>query len=114
MFQQVLTHITEHWVEWFFMAIAAFCGWGYKILAQRQKEQETKNDALCEGVQALLRNSIVNTYNRSLDRGYCPIYEKENIERVYSAYHLLHGNDIATGLYNKVLAMPTEKVTDDA
>ena len=41
-------------------------------------------------------------------------YEKENIERVYSAYHLLHGNDIATGLYNKVLAMPTERVIDDA
>ena len=49
-----------------------------------------------------------------MDKGYCPIYEKENIERVYSAYHLLHGNDIATGLYNKVLAMPTEKVIDNA
>lgn len=71
-------------------------------------EAEMKNKALADGVQSLLRQSIVADYNKYSDRGYCPIYAKESIKRAYKAYHTLGGNDVATELYRKILAMPEE------
>lgn len=71
-------------------------------------DAEEKSKALADGVQSLLRQSIVADYNKYSDRGYCPIYAKESIKRAYKAYHTLDGNDVATELYKKILAMPEE------
>ena len=75
---------------------------------QKLKAEQKKNAAIAEGVQSLLRESIVSNYNKYTDRGYCPIYAKESIKHVYEAYHNLGGNDVATKLYNTLLAMPEE------
>ena len=73
------------------------------------KKEEKQSQAIADGVQCLLRDSIIRSFNKWQDKGYCPIYAKENIKRAYKAYHDLDGNDIATELYNKVIAMPEEK-----
>lgn len=64
--------------------------------------------ALATGVQCLLRAEIIRTHEKSLDRGYCPIYAKEALTRAYKAYHALHGNDVATELYHATMALPTD------
>lgn len=82
-----------------------------KARAEREairKDEEEKSRALSDGVEALLRQSIVADYNKYSDRGFCPIYAKESIKRAYKAYHTLGGNDVVTGLYHKILAMPEE------
>lgn len=73
------------------------------------KKEQQKNNAIADGVQSLLRESIVQNYNKYQDKEYCPIYAKESIKRAYKAYHNLGGNDVATKLYNTLLAMPEEK-----
>ena len=60
-----------------------------------------------------MRESIVTSYNRYSEKGFCPIYAKESMKKVYKAYHNLGGNDVATELYSKVLKMPEEKKNDD-
>lgn len=82
-----------------------------KARAEREaikRENEEKSKALSDGVEALLRQSLVADYNKYSDRGFCPIYAKESIKRAYKAYNTLGGNDVATGLYHKILAMPEE------
>ena len=91
-----------------FAAISFVLGILYKDVSRRLREEQKKNDAIAEGVQSLLRESIVQNYNKYQDREYCPIYAKESIKRVYAAYHNLGGNDVATKLYNKILDMPEE------
>ena len=78
-----------------------------------QRQEQQKNEAIAEGVQSLLRESIVANYNRYADKGFCPIYAKDSIKRVYHAYHDLGGNDVATELYKKLIAMPAERGTDE-
>jgi len=73
-----------------------------------RKDREEKEKALSDGVQALLRESIVSAYNKYTDKGFCPIYAKESIKKVYTAYHNLEGNDVATSLYQKLLTMPED------
>lgn len=105
----LLTFIGSHWLEWLFTAVLAILSWLFKEMKEQLQEEKKKNEAIAEGVQSLLRESIVNSYNRYSDRGCCPIYAKESIKKVYKAYHNLGGNDVATELYNKVLKMPEEK-----
>lgn len=82
-----------------------------KFRGEREKERkdiDEKSKALNDGVESLLRQSIVNSYNKYHDRGYCPIYAKDSIKKAYKAYHTLGGNDVATELYKKILLMPEE------
>ena len=106
---EIINYIQSHWVEWLFAIIIALLTAGYKNVSGRLKEEQKKNNAIAEGVQSLLRESIVDNYNKYTDRQFCPIYAKESIKKVYSAYHNLGGNDVATELYHKILAMPEER-----
>lgn len=104
----ILRFISSHWVEWVFTIAVATLGWGYKKIYSRVQNEQEKNDAIAKGVQCLLRESIVSNYNKYSDKGACPIYAKESLKSAYTAYHDLGGNDVATGLYHKLLEMPEE------
>lgn len=110
---EILAFIGVHWLEWLFTAVLAILSWLFKLMRDQLMEEKVKNAAIAEGVQSLLRESIVTNYNRYSERGYCPIYAKESLKKVYSAYHNLGGNDVATELYNKVLKMPEAKEQND-
>lgn len=101
------TYVDAHALEWLFAIITGLVGLGYKNLSKRLKMEQQKNNAIAEGVQSFLRESIVNNYNKyTEEKGHCPIHAKESIKHVYEAYHNLGGNDVATKLYKTLLAMP--------
>lgn len=105
----IISYIQAHWVTWLFAIISGALAWGYRNISQKLFEEQKKNKAIADGVQALLRESIVENYNRYSDKGFCPIYAKESIKRVFQAYEALNGNDVAHELYLKILRMPEEK-----
>lgn len=104
----MIEYVLAHWVEWIFAIVTGFATFGYRSVMIKLQEERTRNEAIAEGVQSLLRDSIVANYNKYQDKGYCPIYVKESIKKVYEAYHRLGGNDVATSLYRKILDMPEE------
>lgn len=106
---EIISFLAANWLKWLFTTVLAILSWVLKTLRDQLAEERKKNDAIAEGVQALLRESIVTSYNKHQDKGFCPIYAKESMKKVYSAYHNLGGNDVATELYNKLLKMPEEK-----
>lgn len=103
---EILAYVQAHWVQWLFAAAVAVLSWGYKKIYDKLKIEQDKNNAISNGVQALLRESIVSNYNKYSDRKYCPIYAKESIKKAYKAYEALGGNDVARKLYEKILLMP--------
>lgn len=106
--EEILQYVDAHWVEWLFMVISALLGLGYHRLSKQLADEKVKNEAIQDGIQALLRDRIIQSYNHYSDKGYCPIYGKENVKRMYDAYHVLGGNDVATQLKDKLLAMSEE------
>ncbi len=60
------------------------------------------------GLQCLLRAEILRQYEKWFDRGYCPIYAKQALEREYKVYHKFGGNDVATEKYHDLLELPDE------
>ena len=104
----IMQYIVVHWVEWFFTVTTFVLGFLYRQTAKKLKEEQKKNKAVADGVQCLLRESIVSNYNKYQDRDFCPIYAKESIKKAYEAYHALDGNDVATQLYHTLLKMPED------
>lgn len=99
--------IMEHLLELIFAAVSAGFGLAYKALAGRVKKMRLENEALRDGMQALLRDGIIRQYNRYNDAGEIPIYALENVERMYEAYHALGGNGTITGILEKLRELPT-------
>ncbi len=64
--------------------------------------------AVRNGVQCLLRSEIIAMYKEYQHKHFCPIYAKESLRRMYAAYHKLGGNDVATELYEKTIALAEE------
>lgn len=60
------------------------------------------------GVQALLRAQMIADYNKWEDRGYAPIYARQNFENCWQQYHNLGVNGVMDDLHNKFLQLPTE------
>lgn len=88
--------------------ILAVCTYNINKMRKIKEDQDRKQKALEDGVQCLLRNSIVIDYNKYTSKGYCPIYAKETLKKTYQAYSNLGGNDVAKELYHKLLQMPSE------
>ena len=78
-----------------------------KAVEHRQEEQEKRNKAVENGVQALIRANIISLYNKYTDKGYIPIYERENLEHLYTEYKTLGGNGVIESLLEKLADLPT-------
>lgn len=64
--------------------------------------------AACLGVQALLRAQLIAEYNKWDDRGYAPIYARQNFENCWTQYHALGKNGVMDDLHEKFLRLPVD------
>ena len=78
-------------------------------LHDRLEKSEDETNSLKLGVQALLRAQMINDYNRWHEKGYAPIYAKENFENMWNQYHNLGANGVMDNLHQKFLELPTNK-----
>ena len=78
------------------------------IISTAKRKADKNEQAVKNGLQSLLRAEIIRSYEKYTDKGYCPIYAKEALKIEYGSYHALGGNDVATELYKKTLALNTE------
>lgn len=83
-------------------SLATIVGWLYKKL-----------NAVRLGVQALLRSQMISDYNQWNDKGYAPIYAKENFENCWKQYHALGVNGVMDDIHEKFLDLPTKAQNTD-
>ena len=73
----------------------------YLFALYRAKKKE--NNALKAGLQALLRDRIIQAYNHYVqDRGWIPIYAKESIDACYKSYEALGDNGVIDNLMQQI------------
>jgi hypothetical protein len=61
------------------------------------------------GVKALLRAQMIADYNKWEERGYAPIYARENFQNLWVQYHAIKGpNGVIDDIHERFLALPTE------
>lgn len=78
-------------------------------LLKRIKANDAKTKAVALGVQALLRDRLIGEYNHYFEKGYAPIYAKENFENMWKQYHNLGVNGVMDGLHEKFMNLPDRR-----
>ena len=58
------------------------------------------------GLQALLRSSMLDAYDKFTRLGGCTVTDKQNFDNMYQCYHSLGINGVMSAIYDKVMAMP--------
>lgn len=81
----------------------------FKYFYSRLKENDKKTESVQLGVQALLRSKMIDEYNKWSERGYAPIYARENFQNMYNQYHNLGMNGVMDDLLEKFKELPTQK-----
>lgn len=79
-----------------------------RYLLARIKANDQKTEAVRAGVQALLRDRLISEYNSRLDKGFAPIYAKDNFENMWTQYHNLGKNGVMDSIHESYMALPTE------
>ena len=95
------------WYQWLsFLGVPSMLSalvWLYRIVI-KQNEQYT---ALKMGLQAMLRGQMINDYNHWSEKGYAPIYARENFENLWQQYHSLGVNGVMNDIHSKFHNLPT-------
>lgn len=66
------------------------------------KNQKRDRDANARGTMLLLRVQLIEYHDRYMELGYIPSYAYENFHEMYSAYHALGGNGLATHMKEEI------------
>lgn len=75
MVEQVTTYITANWVAWLFAGAYAILIALYKKEKQQHKEEREENKAVREGLQALLRQQIIDICLKYEERKEAPAWQ---------------------------------------
>lgn len=94
--------ILKYWMEVGFTVITGF-------LVKRSRQDKKEREAMQLGVQALLRNELIESHDKYMKEGCCPIHNRDNIINMYDQYHKLGANGVVDGLMNELLRLPVEK-----
>ena len=102
--------IIEYWLEVIFTTVLSFVGWSYRKLKKRQEQQERKNKAIENGVQALLRNELIKNYREYKLKGEITLLDKENMEHMFTEYFNLGGNGMMEEVHKEFLEIPIKVI----
>lgn len=81
----------------------------YKYVNSVIKKTRDDTNALKLGIQALLRSQMIAEYNKYSEKGYAPVYARENFENCWKQYHSLGANGVMDDLHEKFLKLPVKK-----
>ncbi len=88
--------------------ITLFVQWLITTFSKKNKTHRLEIEYLKLGIQALLRDRLLESYKACKKRGWISIQDKENFNNMYCQYHSLGQNGVMDGVYKEVMSLPTE------
>lgn len=101
--------IVKYWLEFGFGLITLGLTASVKYLHKQDKIRKAEQEAIKKGIQALLRDRIIEQYNKWMEKGYIPIYAMDTVEAMYKQYKALDGNGTVKDLYEELQKLPHRK-----
>jgi len=101
--------IIKYWLQVLFGLITTVMAFIMRKMNKKIAEQE----AIRMGVQALLRDRIIEKYDRAIQDGYCPIHIRDSILEMAKQYYNLGGNGVVNNLVDKIQYLPTTLEIDE-
>jgi len=105
--------IVKYWLEWIFGVAITILTVLWRSVSAKLKKTRADNEAIKAGVQALLRAQMVNDYNHYQEKGFAPIYARQNFENCWVQYEALGKNGVIKDLHDKFMELPTQKGAEE-
>lgn len=102
--------ILKYWVEALLTCVSSFVAFTYKKIRKRFEEQDKKREAIEKGVQALLRNELIQRFREYKAIKEITLLDKENMEHMFTEYFNLDGNGMMKDVYEEFKEIPTKIV----
>jgi len=99
----MLEFILKHWLTVLFGGIATMFMALYTGGRAKARKDRERMVAVERGVQALLRDRIYQACTHYEDKGFMPIYARENLEEMLKEYENLGGNGTLKSRVERVL-----------
>lgn len=76
---------------------------------EQDKISATERAAVIESLKALIRDRLLDAYERCMEKGYYTVEERETYSKLYECYHgkPFEGNGVMGELQKKMLKLPT-------
>lgn len=125
MFELIIEVLVEYWV----VALSGFVVWLLKkyyenkskkreLMNQKELEIERERirkreeelflmDCYQTSIRALLRDRIYQAYIHYTEKGFLPLYAKENVNEMHIEYVKLRGNGMVEGLMKELNSLPS-------
>ena len=75
-------------------------------LKQEQEKLTEQNKATMLGIQALLRDRLLQGFRHYIQQGYAGYDDRKNLENMYTQYEKLGPNSVMDDLYHKFTDLP--------
>lgn len=98
--------ITKYWIEWVFGLVTAGLLAYIRSIARQIKHEREEQQALRNGVKALLKINLDKECERCQRDGWCGSVKRSTIDDMYKAYKGLGGNGGTKALVEQTLALP--------
>lgn len=82
----------------------AISAWGFLFKIAKKTALSIK--AIKPGLQAVLRAQMINDYNYYTEKGFAPIYAKDNFQNCWDQYENLGVNGVMNDIHNKFMQLP--------
>lgn len=96
----------QYWIEVIFGVVVALLSWRLNVMKCKIHKTTQEFEALKLGQQALLRDRIIQAYNKYIEQAWVPIYGMESINKLFDAYKGLGGNGTIKDLVEELKDLP--------
>jgi hypothetical protein len=79
-----------------------------KIRKDRKMECDSQRN-IASGIQAMLRDKIIQKCEYHIQKGFCSSDDKTVLEKMFKPYTALGGNDVAKKIYEHAMELPEFK-----
>lgn len=89
------------------LGIPSLVGSFVVYVMNRLKRERQELQAVKMGIQALLRAQMISDYNHYMEKGYAPIYARENFENCWKQYHSMGKNGVMDDIHDRFMSLST-------
>ena len=104
--------ISNYWMEGVFLIATGIFSWRLNTMKCRVLKTSAEFEALKLGQQALLRDRIIQAYNKYIEQTWIPIYSMDSINKLFAAYKGLGGNGTIKDLIEELKDLPKHPPND--
>ena len=98
--------ILKYWLQVLFSLLVGLTAGGYRTIHKEIKEGMAERQALKLGLQALLRDRLIEAYGYYTNTGCLPVHVRDNLLNMYHQYHSLGANGVIDDLMDTLFALP--------